>query len=159
MLRAWKIPGIRSCYTQEHPAGLHSDIVLRVALVTGALHGKVPVEVLHLTLLLDEVLADAMQGHDQCMPVLAIDLFLEGELIPLEIAILTLVAILNGDGRELDDLFELLLGDVDALLPVLHILIGELDLAPRILGLADDDLHHFSHDEVYKQPAGAAKAC
>merc|ERR1740120_375876 len=107
MLRAWKIPGIRSCYTQEHPAGLHSDIVLRVALVAGALHGKVPVEVLHLPLLLDEVLADAVQGHDERMPVLAVDLLLKGELVPLQVTILALMAVLDGDGRQLDDLLQL----------------------------------------------------
>merc|ERR1719401_166653 len=112
-----------------------SDVVLGIPLVAGPLHREIPVQVLHLALFLDEVLADAVQGHDKRMPVLAIHLLLEGKLIPLQVTILTLVAILDGNRGQLDHLFELLLGDVDALLPVLHILIGELDLAPRVLRL------------------------
>merc|ERR1711972_1065579 len=130
----------------KRPARTHtcvrSDVVLGIPLVAGALHREVPVKVLHLPLLLDEVLTDTVQRHDQCVPVLSVDLLLEGQLIPLQVTVLTLVAVLDRDGRQLQHLLELLLGDVDTLLPVLHLLVSELDLAPGVLRLADCDLHH-----------------
>merc|ERR1719264_328914 len=119
-----------------------SDVVLGVPLVAGPLHREVPVQVLHLALLLDEVLADPVEGHDEGVPVLAVHLLLEGDLVPLEVAVLALVAVLDCDRRQLQHLLELLLGDVDALLPVVDVLVREVDLAPRVLGLADRDLDH-----------------
>eukprot|EP00415_Alexandrium_ostenfeldii_P004336 UN4336 len=118
------------------------DVVLGVALVAGPLHGKVPVEVLHLTLLLDEVLTDAVERHDERVPILAVDLLLKRDLIPLQVTVLAFVAVVNGDGGKLQHLLQLLLRNVNALLPVLNILVVEVDLAPRVLGLADRDLHH-----------------
>merc|ERR1719396_173729 len=130
----------------KRPARTHrmvrSNVVLGIPLVAGALHREVPVEVLHLPLLLDKVLADTVQRHDQRMPVLSVNLLLEGQLIPLQVTVLTLMAVLDRYGRKLQHLLELLLSDVDALLPVLHLLVSELDLAPGVLRLADRDLHH-----------------
>merc|ERR1719231_1197990 len=84
--------------TQRQTADLRSDVVLRVPLVTGPLHREVPIEVLHLALLLDKVLANAVERHDQRVPILAVDLLLKGELVPLEVPVLALMAVLNGDG-------------------------------------------------------------
>eukprot|EP00421_Protoceratium_reticulatum_P009051 CAMPEP_0168374090 /NCGR_PEP_ID=MMETSP0228-20121227/9124_1 /TAXON_ID=133427 /ORGANISM="Protoceratium reticulatum, Strain CCCM 535 (=CCMP 1889)" /LENGTH=131 /DNA_ID=CAMNT_0008387031 /DNA_START=138 /DNA_END=530 /DNA_ORIENTATION=+ len=110
-----------------------SDVVLGVPLAACPLHGQVPVEVLHLTLLLDELLTDPVQRHNQRMPVLSVDFLLEGDLVPLEIPVLALMAVVDGDRRELEHLLELFFGNVDALLPVLHVLVGEVDLAPGVL--------------------------
>merc|ERR1719510_1230542 len=121
-----------------------SDVVLRVPLVTGPLHGEVPVEVFHLALFLDEVLADAVQRYNERMPVLAIDLLLKRDFVPLQIAVLPFMTVLNGDGWQLQDLLQLLFGNVHSFLPIVHILVGEIDLAPGVLGLANRDLHHGS---------------
>merc|ERR1719254_440971 len=93
------------------------------------------------------------------MPVLAVDLLLEGQLIPLQVAILALMAVLDGDWWKLQHLLELLLRDVHTLLPVLHVLVCELDFAPRVLWLANGNLHHAGRwDQSSEDPSGEVRA-
>merc|ERR1719330_530002 len=132
-----------------------SDVVLRVALVTGLLHREVPVQVLHLPLLLYEILANPVERHDESVPILPINLLLERDLVPLQVAVLALVAVLDGDRWQLQHFLQLLLGDVDPLLPILHVLFGEVDLAPGVLWLADDDAHHGGRAGIPKKMRAA----
>merc|ERR1719221_42501 len=119
-----------------------SDVVFWIAFVAGPLHCEIPIQMLHFSLFLDEILSDTMECHDQCMPILPIDFLLKCDLIPLEIPILTLMAIVNGNWWQLQHFLKFLFSDVDTFFPILDVLVSEIDLAPWVFWFANRDLDH-----------------